>query len=62
MRVDIEDNGCGFDPSASRPEGNGLRNLRQRFQNLGGRFTLDSRPGGGTRISMTILLAHPRDA
>jgi len=62
LRVDIEDNGCGFDPSASRPQGNGLRNMRQRYQDLGGRFTLDSRPGEGTRISMSIPLAHPRDA
>jgi len=60
LRVDIEDNGCGFDPSAARPEGNGLRNLRQRFQALGGRFTLHSRPGEGTRVSMAIPLTQPR--
>jgi signal transduction histidine kinase len=60
LRVNIEDNGCGFDPSATRPEGNGLRNMRQRFQDLGGRFTLDSRPGEGTRVSMTIPLTQPR--
>jgi len=62
LQVDIEDNGCGFDPSASRPQGNGLRNMRQRFQDLGGRFALDSRPGEGTRVSMAIPLTPTRRA
>jgi signal transduction histidine kinase/ligand-binding sensor domain-containing protein len=62
LRVDIEDNGCGFDPAAESAKGNGLRNLRQRFQDLGGAFSLDSRPGEGTRISMSIPLAQPRPA
>jgi signal transduction histidine kinase len=60
LRVNIEDNGCGFDPSATRPEGNGLRNMRQRFKDLGGRFALESRIGAGTRVSMTIPLMPPR--
>jgi signal transduction histidine kinase len=60
LRVNIEDNGCGFDPLAARPEGNGLRNMRQRFHDLGGRFTLDTRPGQGTRVSMSIPLTQPR--
>jgi ligand-binding sensor domain-containing protein/signal transduction histidine kinase len=62
LRVNIEDNGCGFDPLATRPEGNGLRNMRQRFKDLGGRFALESRPGEGTKVSMAIPLAHPRHA
>jgi signal transduction histidine kinase/ligand-binding sensor domain-containing protein len=56
LRVDIEDNGRGFDPAADQPQGNGLRNLRQRFHALGGRFNLESRPGQGTKVSMTIPL------
>jgi signal transduction histidine kinase/ligand-binding sensor domain-containing protein len=60
LQVGIEDNGCGFDPSAPRPEGNGLRNLRQRFHNLGGGFELTSKPGAGTRVFMTIPLMPPR--
>jgi ligand-binding sensor domain-containing protein/signal transduction histidine kinase len=62
LRVDIEDNGCGFDPAIERPQGNGLRNLRQRFEGLGGRFTLSSRPGAGTQVSMSIPLAQPLPA
>ncbi|MCX6891824.1 MAG: triple tyrosine motif-containing protein, partial [Verrucomicrobia bacterium] len=56
LRVGIEDNGCGFDASAGRTSGNGLRNLRQRFHDLGGRFELQSRPGQGTRVSLAIRL------
>jgi signal transduction histidine kinase len=56
LRVEIEDDGCGFDMSANASEGNGLRNLRQRFESLGGRFELHSNPGRGTKIIMTIPL------
>ncbi len=60
LQVDIEDNGCGMDLSAERPRGNGLRNMRQRFQDLGGRFELHSAPSQGTRVSMTIPLAQAK--
>ena len=56
LRIHIEDNGRGFDPAAEPPTGNGLRNLRQRFHALGGRFNLASRPGQGTTVEMTIPL------
>jgi ligand-binding sensor domain-containing protein/signal transduction histidine kinase len=55
LQVDIADNGCGFDPAA-QAEGNGLRNLRQRFEKLGGRLELSSRRGEGTKIRMVIQL------
>jgi len=55
LQVDIEDNGCGFDP-ASVTGGNGVRNLRERFQQLGGHFELHSQPGHGTKINMAIAL------
>jgi signal transduction histidine kinase len=44
----IEDNGHGFDPAVHR-EGNGLRNLATRFEELGGSCSIDSTPGKGTR-------------
>lgn len=55
LSVDITDNGRGFDPVPATG-GNGLRNLRQRFQKLGGEFELQSRPGQGTKIHMAISL------
>jgi len=58
LRVEIEDNGNGFDISVSNDSRNGLRNLRQRFADLGGRFELQSLPGKGTHVTMTIPLNH----
>ena len=56
LRVTIEDNGCGFEASASQGAGHGLRNLRKRFQDLGGTFDLQSRPGHGTVVSLALGL------
>ncbi len=55
LKINIEDNGCGFDPSAIRAHGNGLSNMQKRLEKLGGRFDLESKPGGGTRICMTVV-------
>jgi signal transduction histidine kinase len=56
LRVEIADNGSGFDISASSATRNGLRNLRQRFADLGGRFELRSVPGKGTFVIMSMPL------
>ncbi len=51
----VEDNGRGFDPSIPH-EGNGLDNLASRFNELGGRFIINSRPGEGTRAHFRCVL------
>ncbi len=51
----IEDRGEGFDTTAPR-EGNGLRNLTTRFEELGGEFHIDSTPGKGTRAVFSCQL------
>lgn len=51
-----EDDGCGFDPDnfdASRPA-LGLLSMRERVSMLGGRFSLRSTIGKGTRIRIEI--------
>ena len=57
----FEDNGRGFDPAALPPgrSGHGLANLRQRLENLGGRFQCASAPGHGTRLTFTLILPDP---
>ncbi len=45
--VRVVDDGRGFDPTTST-QGNGLRNLAERAADLGGTFTIEGRPGGGT--------------
>jgi signal transduction histidine kinase len=53
MIVDISDDGIGFDPSAP-PTGCGLSNLRERAVSLSAALELDSAPGKGTRITLTL--------
>ncbi|MCS5717338.1 response regulator [Herbiconiux sp. CPCC 205763] len=52
----IEDDGCGFDPSAAHgsPGGLGLHGLVARARHLGGSLLVDSTPGWGTRIRAEI--------
>ena len=57
MRFGLEDNGKGFDPS-SRPgvtDGHfGLQGMKERVARLGGRLTIESNVGEGTRIDVTL--------
>jgi signal transduction histidine kinase len=50
LRFEVEDDGVGFDP-ASAARGAGLTNMADRLDALGGGIELDSRPGGGTRLT-----------
>lgn len=67
--LEIEDNGCGFDPavhppaSVSHPQtrnGHGLGNMHEHMAALGGLFELESKTGCGTRICLTVPLPRPR--
>ncbi len=49
----IKDNGKGFD-SNRHTERNGLRNMRERAQKLGGHCHITSSPGAGTCIEVTV--------
>ncbi|HTO93170.1 MAG TPA: two-component regulator propeller domain-containing protein [Bacteroidota bacterium] len=49
----VEDHGKGFEPAA-RPPGLGLGDIGERTRMLGGTWTLHSRPGEGTRITIVI--------
>ncbi len=57
VELDIEDDGRGFNPDAPRSRSHvGLLSMRERVHKLGGTFTLLSRPGAGTRISVVVPL------
>ena len=55
----IEDNGCGFAPAEAGPSGthDGLENMRQRMEEIGGHFRLTSNPGKGTRAEFSAPLS-----
>ena len=52
--LEVDDDGRGFDPATATGTGQGLRNLRERAEGLGGRAEIDSTPGQGTRVRVTI--------
>ncbi|RFP13152.1 response regulator [Duganella sp. BJB488] len=52
----VDDNGGGFDPARPRPQSFGLLGIRERVLSLNGEVVVGRRPGGGTRISVTLPL------
>ena len=52
--VRIRDDGRGLDGSRNGEGGNGLANMRQRLEEIGGEFALQSQPGAGTEIRFTV--------
>jgi signal transduction histidine kinase len=51
--LQAEDNGIGFDTGKDY-RGNGLRNMKQRADQMNGEFTINSEPGKGTSIYLKI--------
>jgi len=50
----VQDDGAGFDPSATATGGHGLANLQARAAVLGGTVSVVSAPGKGTRVLLTL--------
>jgi signal transduction histidine kinase len=48
------DDGRGFDPNQVRPGALGLVGMRERVERLGGRLTVETRPGAGTTVVARI--------
>jgi signal transduction histidine kinase len=55
LEILIADNGRGFDPQ-DVARGNGLANLRERLAGLGGDCSVESAPGKGTRVKLSLGL------
>jgi signal transduction histidine kinase len=59
----ITDNGNGFHPHEDKVRhGLGLRLVQERIQELGGAFTLQSAPGQGTTLSVSLPQEHMYDS
>jgi signal transduction histidine kinase len=54
MTITVSDNGCGFAMGKARGKGNGLENMNQRLEQIGGHLVLESVPGRGTSIRMEV--------
>ncbi|MCB0113966.1 MAG: ATP-binding protein, partial [Caldilineaceae bacterium] len=53
VRVQIEDDGRGFDPVREVP-GIGLRGMRERALQLQGTVDIESQPQQGSRLTLTL--------
>jgi signal transduction histidine kinase/streptogramin lyase len=51
IAIVVEDNGRGFECLPDNASCDGLRNMRQRMEEIGGQFELTSRPKAGTRVA-----------
>lgn len=54
VTVSVVDAGAGFDPHDRKTGRLGLSGLRQRIESIGGEFTLDTAPGKGTRLTLSL--------
>jgi signal transduction histidine kinase len=59
VEIDIRDDGKGFDVRAAKPSTHGLAGMRHRVEAAGGRLTITSQPGSGTRIVATLPASSP---
>lgn len=57
FNIEIDDDGGGCSTAAVARRagvGNGLENIRERLQSVGGRFDMQSNPGKGTRVTLSV--------
>ena len=52
--LEVRDNGSGFDPHQVAGHGNGLPNLRNRADALGGRLQIETEPGIGSAVRIRV--------
>ncbi len=57
VRIEIEDNGRGFDPGQAAADRNGLANMKTRLAECGGQAEFISAPGKGTRVRFAFPLS-----
>ena len=55
LRIIFSDNGQGFD-TMRESEGNGLRNIKKRSEDIGGKLVVTSRVGKGTKMELSVPL------
>lgn len=56
VEIQIEDNGCGFDPKTITP-GRGMHSQTRRTERLGGELQIESTPGRGTLLHLQLPIS-----
>jgi signal transduction histidine kinase/ligand-binding sensor domain-containing protein len=59
LLIRIEDNGRGFDLADKAASGDGITNMSQRMQVIGGQFFIESSMNNGTYIKIIVPIAQP---
>jgi signal transduction histidine kinase len=54
--LEIEDNGRGIAPADEKKGRSGLRNMRKRMEDIGGKFEMTASAEGGTKVRLTAPL------
>lgn len=54
----VSDDGRGFEPGTREDGHVGLAIMRERAQRIGGKIVIDSRPGAGTRITLSLPIVN----
>lgn len=57
----LTDNGQGFASPSGSTSAQGLKSLRHRIESRGGRFSVRSAPGEGTRVQVRLPIPHPNE-
>jgi signal transduction histidine kinase len=67
LKVDVRDDGRGFDVGTLNAEYDlrgslGMLNMQERAEAIGGRLSIQSAPGAGTEVTLTVPLSPLREA
>ena len=57
--LQVSDDGAGFDPSAPQA-GLGLASMRERARSVGGKLTITSAKGAGTKVRLSVPASAPQ--
>jgi PAS domain S-box-containing protein len=59
VKLEVSDNGVGFDPASLESGGIGLQSMRERAERLGGKLEINSASSNGASLRVLIPLASP---
>jgi signal transduction histidine kinase len=62
LTIVVSDEGRGFTRGEEQELGIGLAGMEERAEHIGGQITIGSRPGHGTRVTLSVPLAASSDA
>jgi signal transduction histidine kinase len=63
LHLSVEDDGCGAEAHAfESAQAYGIMGMRERARHFGGEIDIDSQPGRGTRMRLSMPLPRDQEA